>query len=117
MQKGDKKIFIDKGKLLFLINLRRVGYSVSTLSLLFDADRASIRTQFEKYGIPEPDEKYMLADIVAFFTNSRNAPQRRYFLDSTGTKVNVGKTYKEYLAIEAKKQNIPVEQLTEYSRL
>lgn len=97
MRKNDKKIFLDKPTLYRMLNLRKTGLTVTTLAFMFNCDYSSIRAQCDKYGIVPHDEIYgierIIAQIIPLYLQ-----ETRYKVVN-GEKINLGRSYAEYMAI------------------
>ena len=97
MLKGNTKLFLDKQKLYQMLNLRRNGLTITTLAIMFDCDHTSIQAQCDKYGIHPIDEVYgierIIAQVIPFYQS-----QLRFRL-VCGEKINIGRSYKEYLSL------------------
>lgn len=106
MKQGDKKLFLDRDKLTQMINLRRNGLTVTTLAIMFGCDYSSIRAQCDKYGIvPRVDVIYgierIIAQIIPHYIQSKT------FKVVNGEKINLGKSYAEYVTESLAKSKYP----------
>jgi len=98
VRKGDNKIFNDKKRLYGLVELRRAGWSISTLSILFNCDRTSIRLQCDKYGIiPWSRENYPIKNIIIPIIRPLADKNEDKWVLIDGERINQGKSYKDYL--------------------
>lgn len=96
MLKGNKKVFLSKPLLYTLINLRRVGYSFQSLSILFKVDITSVRHQIHKYQIPAPEEVYTIERFISQALAPKTEHGAKYtWID--GELINLGRSYKDYL--------------------
>lgn len=94
MRLNDTKIFQDKDKLLEMLNLRIDGCSISFLAAYYHCDKSSIRFQCDKYNVEPSDEKVYAVDRILVQTFPKVVG---YWKEVNGERVNVGKSYKEYL--------------------
>lgn len=78
-----------------MLNLRRNGYALTTLSIMYNCDISSIRYQCDKYDIEPLDDVYTLERIISQVLPKQEEPQ---YKTVGGEKINLGKSYKEYLA-------------------
>jgi len=93
MRKGNRKIFLDRGLLHKMINLRINGFSIKSLSILFNCDPSSIRAQCDKYMIQPLCQVYSIERII-----SQAIPkQESEWGTIEGVRVNPGKNYADYL--------------------
>lgn len=94
MRLYDHKIFQDREKLAEMLDLRLGGYSISALATLFKCDKSSIRYQCDKYNVEPPyKEVYAVERIASQVTSSAIGNWKII----NGERVNMGKSYKEYL--------------------
>lgn len=94
MEKGNKKIFLDKQKLYTMVNLRQVGLATTSLSVIYGVNRSSIENQCDKYDIHPVGETFTIERIVGEVLPQ---PKESSWMVIDGEKINQGKTYKEYL--------------------
>ena len=94
MRKNDKKLFLNKESLYTMINLRINGFAISSLALLFNCDPSSIRNQCDRYEIVPLDDIYTIERII-HKTFPKPSESRWKIVD--GERINLGKSYKEYL--------------------
>lgn len=115
MRKNDTKIFLDKQKLTQMLNMRRSGYALTSLAIIFGVDRTSIAYQCDKYLIKPLEETYTLERIIEDVLEQVYKPEPEKFKVIDGHRINLGKTYAEYLA-EAKVV-IPIEKTVIFTKL
>lgn len=97
MKPGDVKLFKDKEKLYAMVNLRRNGWALTSLSLLYGCQVPSIWDQCDKYGvIPLTDEVYT-AERITTKVLVELLPDEPRWRVIDGQRVNRGRTYKDYL--------------------
>lgn len=94
MRLNDKKIFLDKSKLYEMLNLRRSGYALTTLAIMYDCDISSIRYQCDKFYVQPIDETYTLERIISQVLPK---PEPVTYKVVNNERINLGKSYAEYL--------------------
>ncbi len=95
MKKGNKKIFLNKPRLYQMLNLRRNGLALTSLAVIYNCDRTSVAYHCKEYQIaPIDEEVYDLERIISQILPK--APQPTFKIVN-GERINLGKTYKEYL--------------------
>jgi hypothetical protein len=102
MKQGNHKIFLDRQKLYSLVNYRINGYSIYTLSELFQCDTSSVRYQLDKYGIRPLSQVFTIERVLAPIIY-QSVPNEWNVIE--GIRVNPGHDYKDYL----KRANIPIQ--------
>ena len=95
MQIGNRKLFIDKALLSRMLNLRRNGYSIQTLAIMFNCHFTSIDFECQKYHIEPLTEVIGLERLISDVIAQVPAPSYKII---NGEKINLGKSYKEYVA-------------------
>ena len=96
----------DPSKLLEILALRRQGFSLEFLAELYNCDRTSLRYQCRKYQIfpnktvfiKNSNEIFDPRRIASQITIEINPPAVSHWTMIDGEKVNLGKSYKDYLA-------------------
>ncbi len=101
------RIFKDKEKLLEMLSMRRQGFTFSFLARMYKCDRTSLRYQCRKYQIFPEKTVYVRNNQSAEIFNPNKiasriilkiAPSfRSQWKVIDGERVNLGKSYKEYL--------------------
>lgn len=95
MKQGNVKRFLDKERLEQMIKLRRKGYAIKSLALMFDVDTSTIRFHLHKYYITNPEEVFNIQRIV-----EKILPEplfKAHWEVRDGVRYNLGMSYKEYL--------------------
>ena len=95
MRKNDKKIFLDKAKLYQMVNLRLNGLSLTSLGYLFNCNLKSIEYQCDKYNVKPIDDTYTIERLVSKIL--RNKIKEPTYKVVNGEKINLGRSYKDYL--------------------
>lgn len=96
MKTGNKKVLlIHSPQFYHMINLRLIGLSLTSLGAMFGVHWTSVRHHTRFFQIPRPEEVYNLESIIAQVIPS--VPKITYKLVN-GERINLGKSYKEYLA-------------------
>lgn len=124
MRQHFKKVFANKENLYSMINLRRNGWGVTSLAVIFGCDWTSVRDQCQKYGILplngvytiERIESKVLPTITAFQEMlkaeiKKEVAERKILVTPSGERINMGKSYKEYFE---KRYHIPIENKNQY---
>lgn len=94
MRKNDKKIFLDKRKLTSLLNLRLNGFSLTSLAYLYSCDVMTILYRCRQHQVEPQDQVYDIQRIIKLVLPS---PQPLTYKMVNGERINLGKSYKEYL--------------------
>lgn len=94
MKKGNKKVFTDKNKLYYLLNMRLCGFSYETLAVFFKVDRTSVENQCEKYDINNATKN--IYNIQNILKTTFPAPIENKFIDLGGYRICKGRNYKDY---------------------
>lgn len=103
MPQGGKKTFLNKQKLYNMIQLRRSGLSYYSLGLFFNCSRKAVEAQCKKYGVEIYLHPIRIERIVLHIVNPNNGKkQKQSFRIEAGEKINIGKSYKEYLKEDKK---------------
>lgn len=98
MRKNDKKVFLDTEKLLRMIALRRAGYATTTLAIIFGVDRSSIEYHCQRFSLKPEVQVYSLERIISDVLTTLNPQTEPTFKIVNGEKINLGKSYAEYMA-------------------
>jgi hypothetical protein len=93
MNYGGDKLFLRKEKLYLLVNLRRTGHTYKSIALFFNCDYSSVKFQCRKYHIEPLDEVYGVQAIL----ESIPLPRQHEVREIDGERINVGRSYKDYL--------------------
>ncbi len=94
MIKGTHKVLHNKAKLYQMLNLRLMGFSLTSLAAIYGVDWTSIRHHTRYYQIPRPINTINLFAIV-----SQAIPKQEplTYKIVNGERINLGKSYKDYL--------------------
>lgn len=103
---AEKQIFHDKNKLYLLLNFRIQGYSLGSLSEIFHCDKNTIKKQCLKYSIypigydstklsQSKKNAFSTSHIVSLALSKPR--EKRLWAVIDGEKINLGRSYKEYL--------------------
>lgn len=95
MRKNDKKIFLNKRILVEMLEKRASGWSISALSMHYHCDKSSIRYQIHKYSVNPLDKEIYAIDRIIMQTFPKIVGNWK---EVNGERINLGKSYKEYLA-------------------
>jgi len=98
MKTGQKTIFNNPATLLQMIALRRAGYATTTLAIMFGVDRSSIEYHCQRFSLKPDRQIYSLERIIADVLIALNPPADPRFKIVNGERINLGKTYAEYMA-------------------
>ncbi len=96
MKKGQTTQFANKNRLEEMIKLRRNGLAESSLSLIFNVDKSTIRYHLKKYYITHPVEVYAVERIVGKTLPNSTDPQWKVVGNE---RINLGRNYKDYLRL------------------
>lgn len=94
MVKGNTKLFLDKPKLYQMVNLRINGLSYVSLAEIFGCDWTSIKYLCHLYYIKPQTQVFGISNII---TQIIPKPEALTYKIVNGEKINLGKSYKEYV--------------------
>lgn len=95
MKLGNKKtLVLHSPQFDQMVNLRLAGLSLISLAAIYGVDWTSVRHHVKYNKIPKPKEVYSLERIIA--QAIPQAPKLTYKIVN-GERINLGKSYKEYL--------------------
>lgn len=87
-RKGNYVTKLDRKNIDFLLNLRLIGWSYTSLSSFFGIDKKGIKYQCERYGIFHDGRGIQIPNLKEKETR---------WSYSDGEKINKGKSYSEYI--------------------
>lgn len=117
MRQGDTRKFTDTDKLIELLELRRLGWTLTALAELFDCDRTSLRYQCRKYMVFPPKTVFIknsnevfdpkrIAHQIIIEIEPPKPPEESKWVEVDGERINIGMSYADYV----KKQFSPYKQ-------
>lgn len=101
MKKGDVKLFKDAKLLCDMLALRSMGWSTTSLAMLYACDRKAIEKQCKKYGAKPQETIYTVERITMYIIRPLVNNKWKMMGD---VRINKGKSYAEYLKV-----HIPIE--------
>lgn len=94
MKRGDTKVFENRQNLYCALNLRRVGWSFSSIAFLYGCDRTTVENQCQKYAIePQSESIYSIESIAA---RAMPPPPSNRWIVIDGERINRGRSYRDY---------------------
>ena len=96
MRQGDSKIFeMNKENLYRALNLRRIGWSFSSIATHYGCDRTTVENQCAKYGIV-PGDVDVVYSIETIIRDTMPEPPGSQWVVIGGERINRGRSYKDY---------------------
>lgn len=106
MKQGDSKLFKNRQMLCNMLTFRVQGWSLISLSLLYDCDRTSISFQCVKYDAFPLNDVYSIERITKNILPTLAGIETKKWREVDGERVCVGKSYQEYLNDLKNRENL-----------